>query len=345
MSIVEKDVTLRQQDNAGEYDKLYVATTATQTKLTASTAALFDGDVKNADDAMVAIAEAINNIGYVKLKILDPNGNPIQGAIIEGMTGTPVTLADGTAHGIVESNPITVVSPYIDLANKTVDITGIGPVVAYAITLPVVADKTITFSASKAIKFSTATSTVDVCLVGGGGGGSDYTSAQVFAGGGGGGGETKNVYNVPITANQAYQVVVGSGGAVAAAGGYSEFENYRATGGLGASGSKGGQGAGGNGGNSNQAGSDNTTVSMFDDGKTFYGGGGGGGARDSNPVPKGGSPNGASGASAHLNINAGTAGIGGGGGGGSYYYITTQGGYVDKPASEGGNGLVVVRLK
>ena len=53
MSIVEKNVTLRQQDNAGEYDKLYVATTATQTKFTASTAALFDGDVKNADDAGV----------------------------------------------------------------------------------------------------------------------------------------------------------------------------------------------------------------------------------------------------------------------------------------------------
>ena len=344
MSIVEKDVTLRQQDDAGEYDKLYVATTATQTKLTASTAALFDGDVKNADDAMAAIVGEINNIGYIKVKILDPNGNPVPGAIIGGMTGSPVTLADGTAHGIVESNLIRVVSPYIDLANKTVDVTGIGSFAPYVITLSVVENKTITFSTSKTIKFSTATSTADICLVGGGGGGAP--AARYSGAGGGGGGETKNVYNVPITANQDYQVIVGSGGAVPGnAGGNSKFENYIATGGQGASGQRGGNGTGGNGGDTDRPGSDNATVSMFDDGKTFYGGGGGGGTNGLDSAPKGGSPNGASGASAYIGTNAGVAGIGGGGGGGSFWSASPSGaGTVESP-SQGGDGLVVIRLK
>lgn len=352
MAIVEKDVTFRQQNNAGGYDKLYVATTATQTKLTASTAALFEGDIKDADAAMAAIAGMVKNIGDVKVKILDPNGNPVQGAIIQGLTGTPVTSADGTAHGIIKSNPITVVSPYIDLANKTVDVTEyIGSFATCEITLSVVENKTITFSTSKTIKFSTATSAVDVCLVGGGGGGAYYVSSSTFhvnAGGGGGGGETKNVYDVLIAANQVYQVIVGSGGAIFAygssTGGDSKFGNYKASGGQAAVGSSGGQGEGGNGGGGGQNGHENTTVSMFDDGTTFYGGGGGGGANGAEFPTTGGSPNGASGASSYSNKNAGTAGIGGGGGGGSWFSGTSQS-YPQFPPSKGGNGLVVIRLK
>ena len=352
MAIVEKDVTFRQQNNAGGYDKLYVATTATQTKLTASTAALFDGDIKDADAAMAAIAGMVKNIGDVKVKILDPNGNPVQGAIIRQLTGAPVTAEDGTAHGIIISNPITVVSPYIDLANKTVDVTDyIGSFATCEITLSAVTNKTIEISTSKAIKFSTATSAVDVCLVGGGGSGASYqgsTSAHVNGGGGGGGGATTNVYNIPVTANRSYQVIVGSGGAVStygnSSGGDSKFDSYKAAGGQGAVYGVGGQGEGGNGGNSGQNGHANTTVSMFDDGKTFYGGGGGGGATMAQFPTTGGSPNGASGASSYSNTHAGTAGIGGGGGGGSWFGGTSQD-YPKLSPSEGGNGLVVIRLK
>lgn len=352
MAIVEKDVTFRQQNNAGGYNKLYVATTATQTKLTASTAALFDGDIKDADAAMAAIAGMVKNIGDVKVKILDPNGNPVQGAIIRQLTGAPVTAEDGTAHGIIQSNPITVVSPYIDLANKTVDVTDyIGSFATCEITLSAVTNKTIEIFTSKAIKFSTATSAVDVCLVGGGGGGASYsgsTSSAVNAGGGGGGGETKNVYNIPITANYSYQVVVGSGGAVPAfgslSGGDSKFDSYKASGGQAASGETGGQGEGGYGGGGGQNGRSNTVVSMFDDGKTFYGGGGGGGANQTQFKTTGGSPNGASGASSYADQSAGIAGIGGGGGGGSWYSGTSQD-YRSFGPSEGGNGLVVIRLK
>jgi hypothetical protein len=352
LAIVEKDVTFRQQNNAGDYDKLYVATTATQTKLTASTAALFDGDIKDADAAMAAIAGMVKNIGDVKVKILDPNGNPVQGAIIRQLTGAPVTSEDGTAHGIIQSNPITVVSPYIDLANKTVDVTDyIGSFATCEITLSAVTNKTIEIFTSKTIKFSTATSAVDVCLVGGGGSGAFYqgsTSAHVNGGGGGGGGATTNVYNVPVTANRSYQVIVGSGGAVStygnSSGGDSKFDSYKAAGGQGAVYGVGGQGEGGNGGNSGQNGHANTTVSMFDDGKTFYGGGGGGGATMAQSPTTGGSPNGASGASSYSNTHAGTAGIGGGGGGGSWFGGTSQD-YPKLSPSEGGNGLVVIRLK
>ena len=352
MAIVEKDVTFRQQNNAGGYDKLYVATTATQTKLTASTAALFEGDIKDADAAMAAIAGMVKNIGDVKVKILDPNGNPVQGAIIRGLTGTPVTAADGTAHGIIRTNPITVVSSYIDLANKTVDVTEyIGSFATCEIALSSIENKTITLETSKIIKFSTATSAVDVCLVGGGGGGAYYsgsTTSYVNAGGGGGGGETKNVYNIPITANYSYQVIVGSGGAVStfgsSSGGDSKFDSYKASGGQAASGATGGQGEGGYGGNGGQNGRSNTVVSMFDDGKTFYGGGGGGGANQASFKTTGGSPNGASGASSYADQSAGIAGIGGGGGGGSWYSGTSQG-YPQLSPSKGGNGLVVIRLK
>ena len=352
MAIVEKDVTFRQQNNAGGYDKLYVATTATQTKLTASTAALFGGDIKDADAAMSAIAGMVKNIGDVKVKILDPNGNPVQGAIIQGLTGTPVTAEDGTAHGIIQSNPITVVSPYIDLANKTVDVTDyIGSFTTCEITLSTVTNKTIEISTSKAIKFSTATSAVDVCLVGGGGSGAPSVSAATWhstAGGGGGGGDVVNYYNIPITSNKSYQVIVGAGGeypvtgyVVGSSGGDSKFDTYKASGGNGASERTGGSGGGGNGGSAGNAGISNTTKSRFDDGVTFYSGGGAGGQTGTSDVALGGSPNGANGASAYYGKDATTAGIGGGGGGGSAYTDS----YAIKSGSSGGNGLVVIRLK
>ena len=106
----------------------------------------------------------------------------------------------------------------------------------------------------------------------------------------------------------------------------------------------------GNGG-SYSAGGSNTTVSEFNDGKTFYSGGGGAGvgervATENNKI-KGGSPNGASGAIAgQMNTaKAGVAGIGGGGGGAAHYQ-NMSGSTInnDIRAGSGGSGLVAIRI-
>ena len=113
--MADKNITLRQKNTSGVYDKLYTKTTATQSKLSTATAALFGNNITDADAALSKVADAVKTIGDVRVKVVDPNGNPIQGARITGLYGTPTTASDGTAHGVLQTNPISISSPYIDL--------------------------------------------------------------------------------------------------------------------------------------------------------------------------------------------------------------------------------------
>ena len=291
--MANKNITLRQKNTSGVYDKLYTKTTATQSKLSTETAALFGNNVTDADAALAKIADTVKSIGNVQVKVVDPSGNPIQGARVTGLYGTPTTASDGTAHGVLQTNPISISSPYIDLKDQTADASGyVGSFDVLVITLPVVGENSITrITSSKTVKFSKAVKTVDVCCVGGGGGGSggsghhgrngstSYVPAS-FKGKGGAGGNIVNSYNISVTANTSYAISVGAGGVGSntliydasyygeekhnpgGQGGSTTFLSVTATGGGGAT-STSGVGTSSNGGN---GGSGNSTGTEFNDG-------------------------------------------------------------------------------
>ena len=360
--MADKNITLRQKNTSGVYDKLYTKTTATQSKLSTETAALFGDGTSDADAALAKIADTVKSIGNVQVKVVDPSGNPIQGARITGLYGTPTTASDGTAHGVLQTNPISISSPYIDLKDQTADVSGyVGSFNALTVTLPIVGENSIIrVTSSKTVKFSKATKTVDVCCVGGGGGGGNLiiTSSGAYTyehvSGGGGGGAIVNSYGKSINADTDYVLFVGSGGAsgyTGGTGGTTTFLSVNANGGGGAyvyqptSGAPTGKGGSAGGPGSGKGGDygyngENSTISEFDDGVTFYSGGGGAGDR------KGGTPNGADGAYItggypHTSYphSATTPGIGGGGGGATY----DQQIKADLP-SAGGPGLVAIRF-
>lgn len=361
--MADKNITLRQKNTSGVYDKLYTKTTATQSKLSTATAALFGNNITDADAALSKVADAVKTIGDVRVKVVDPNGNPIQGARITGLYGTPTTASDGTAHGVLQTNPISISSPYIDLKDQTADASGYaGSFDVLTVTLPIVGENNIIrVTSSKTVKFSKAVKTVDVCCVGGGGGGGNLitrtSGAQIdyYVSGGGGGGDIVNSYGKSINADTNYILSVGSGGAsgtTGGTGGTTAFLSVNATGGGGAyvyqpSGSGDPTGKGGSAGSpgSGKGGDygrngENSTISEFDDGVTFYSGGGGAGNK------KGGTPNGANGAyitggypDPSYPHSATTPGIGGGGGGATFDDQIRA----DLPSS-GGPGLVAIRF-
>lgn len=379
--MADKNITLRQKNTSGVYDKLYTKTTATQSKLSTATAALFGNNITDADAALSKVADAVKTIGDVRVKVVDPNGNPIQGARITGLYGTPTTASDGTAHGVLQTNPISISSPYIDLQEQTADASSYaGSFDVLTITLPIVGENNVKrITSSQTVKFKLA-KTVDVCCVGGGGGGANYcmytsgvNSFQTATNPGGGGGGIVNSIGVTVQSNTSYQILVGQGGTTKGAGstngsgntgGTSSFAGVSAAGGgggiaeriyvsgqytrkmeaglAGVAGCGDGGSAQGNGSDANP-GTANTTISEFNDGTTFYSGGGGAGSTDFNSVKAGGAPNGASGAYWYNRaINASSAGTGGGGGGGIIKYSNGSD-YVGY-ASAGGPGLVAIRF-
>ena len=356
--MADKNTTLRQKNTSGVYDKLYTKTTATQSKLSTETAALFGEGISDADAALAKIADTVKNIGNVQVKVVDPNGNPIQGARITGLYGTPTTASDGTAHGVLQTNPISVSSPYIDLKDQTANASEyVGSLDVLTVTLPIVGENSIIrVTSSKIVKFSKAVKTVDVCCVGGGGGGANLIlTTSYYGSGGGGGGAIINSYGKHINANTDYALFIGSGGAsgdTGDAGGTTTFLSVNAVGGGGAyvyqsssssfptgKGGLAGLSGSGKGGDYGYDG-ENSTISEFDDGVTFYSGGGGGGGK------KGGTPNGADGAyitggypHASYPHSATTPGIGGGGGG-----ATCDNQILANLPSAGGPGLVAIRF-
>ena len=356
--MADKNITLRQKNTSGVYDKLYTKTTATQSKLSAATAALFGEDISDADAALAKIADTVKDLGYVVVKVVDQNGNPIQGAKIIGLYDTPITNSDGIASARLQESTITVSSPYIDLQDKTIDVSSyVGSLNKLIITLQTVGENNIKrLSSSVSAKFSKMIKSIDVCCVGGGGSGGGL-SQIVYSGifGGGGGGGIVNSIGITPQFAESYSIIVGSGGTYnhssnGSSGGTSSFGNLlTASGGGGGTlhtgGSAGATGCGVGGGDGN--GQSNTTISEFGDNLTFYSGGGGSGST-SNTVPSGGSPNGASGSTIQRHgIDAGVAGIGGGGGGASglandssnptYWSYQAKG-------SAGGPGLVAIRF-
>lgn len=360
--MANKQITIKQFNNNG-YDTLYPQTSATQTVLSNKTSTSFGGSNVTVDSALNKIIKKLQADKKISVKVVDGKGNAVQGAKINGLLNSPVTNSNGIVNGVFVSDPLTIVSPYVDLNDTTVNgASYVGSVNTLTVTLPIAGENGIKrFTSSKSVKFSKMVKTVDVCCVGGGGGGGNlitYTSgAETYyhVSGGGGGGAIVNSYGKSINADTNYILSVGSGGVsgtTGGAGGTTTFLSVSATGGggayvyrpdsssspIGKGGSAGSSGSG-DGGDYNQNG-ENSTISEFNDGTTFYSGGGGAGGR------KGGTPNGADGAyitGGYPDVSrphsATTSGIGGGGGGATYDNQIQA----DLPSS-GGSGLVAIRF-
>ena len=357
------NVTLHQKNKDGAYDNIYPRTTADHTMLTSATGNKYGLTDGNAEQVVSISMDFISTIGAISIYVFDPLGNPVEGAIINGISGNRVTNSNGFAQGTLISNPITVKSPYVDLKDKSVDASSYaGTIRALNVTLDSVGENSvIRYTTSTSVKFTKAVKSIDVCCVGGGGGGGTVPDPHTTGGAGGGGGGIVNKYNIPVSSGYSQYIKIGSGGKGGYTVGGQKF--YGETGGttsfMGVS-AKGGEGgylntwndyvfggrAGidgcGDGGSGNHGGS-NTTISEFDDGKTFYSGGGGAGifeTSESSQRFKGGSPNGADGGvtiSPITIIPPSVAGIGGGGGGASNNSANFTGG-------SGGSGLVAIRI-
>lgn len=357
------NVTLHQKNKDGAYDNIYPRTTADHTMLTSATGNKYGLTDGNAEQAVSISMDFISTIGAISIYVFDPLGNPVEGAIINGISGNRVTNSNGFAQGTLISNPITVKSPFVDLRDKSVNVIDyVGTVIPVRVTLDsVVENSIIRYTTSTSVKFTKAVKSIDVCCVGGGGGGGTTSYPNPVGGAGGGGGGIVNKYNLSVIPNYYYSIVIGAGGKggyttsagakiSGESGGTTSFINVSAEGGSGGSVSYAGDAviAGqpgvdgcGYGGDNNHGGS-NTTVSEFDDGKTFYSGGGGSGIFETTQSQrfKGGSPNGADGGvtiSPITIIPPSVAGIGGGGGGASNDFANFTGG-------SGGSGLVAIRI-
>ena len=352
--MVNKNITMRTLNDDGAYNKLYPQTSATQSEVSADTQQLFGQST--VDACLDKLANTISTLGRVLIKVVDANNNPIEGAVITGISGQNVTNAQGGASGILVDNPITVKSPYADLQDTTADASDYtGSLNTLTVTLPIAGENAIRrFTTSKSVTFSKMLKTIDICCVGGGGGGSGGYGhhagsssgstwvAEAWKGTGGGGGNIVNITGIAVTADTAYPVVIGTGGTgsqplaynashygeqranTAGTGGTTTFMSVSATGGTGGSTTV---GTSTNGGNGNA----NATGTEFNDGITPYSGGGANGGTpvsDTGNVddgPVGGSPYGAHGGYTHSRYIgssydpiavAGGNGLGPGGGGG-----------------------------
>lgn len=317
--MADKNITIRQLNNDENYDKLYPTTIAEQLKLSANTSALFGTSVNDADAAMGVICDQLADLKFVTIKVVDRTGEGLAGVPIQGLAGTPKTGNDGTVRAVWISDPVTAVSPYVDLASVSDNAESYaGTFNVLTLTMPSIANNTtVDYTSSTTVKFSRNVKNVDVCCVGGGGGGI-YPSGSVGsmgeeegAGGGGGGIVNWIGYYPPI--NTDIPIVVGTGGAIetewyylknsgvragnssfgdiVAYGGTSGYYTEQGSGRFQYHGGVEGSSGAGNGGAINHTivttydgnGNANTTLSKFNEGTTFYSGGGGSGY--STPIP------------------------------------------------------------
>lgn len=256
--MTNKNITMRQLNDSGVYDKLYPQTSATQSEVSVDTQKLFGQN--NVDGCLDKLADTLQSIGRIAVKVVDANNNPVEGATIQGIADNPKTNSEGLAGGISTSNTVTVISPYADILNASVDAKDyIGTANMLTIRLSPVAENTVVrYTSSTSVMFSDAVSSIDVCCVGGGGGGgssgvdnvetSTGYNRKACSGGGGGGGAVKNFYTISITPKTSYPIIIGAGGSgglfyqtfssctTSGDGGTTSFMGMSATGGYGGNG-------------------------------------------------------------------------------------------------------------
>ena len=354
--MANKKETLHQKTSGGIYDTLYVNTTATRTFVSSSINTKLGLTNGNIDQAIARVVSDLKNTGLIHIRVTDNSGIPIVGAVITGLENTVTTGENGEVFGkIGNATSMTVTPPYADFLPKTVSLsTYVSSFSIFVVRLDRVSNNIINrYNSSTTLKFSNNVASVDVCCVGGGGAGCGNTSYT--QNGGGGGGAIVNSYNIAVTPDTDYPLVVGSGGLyerstgpssgsttsgtdenenptnAAADGGETSFMGVVAPGGKGGQPTAGGAaGAEGCGNGGHVANGEASTVAEFDDTSAvplrYSGGGGGGYSSNANlnppqeiPYYAGGEPNGADGAAVRYIMGreeTRAAGVAGIGGGG-----------------------------
>ena len=210
-----KHITIKELNNEGVYDTLYPNTSATQVPLSAATSQLFGETGLNTDAALYKIIEKLRTDKKITVRVTDSNGNPVQGAKINGLLNSPTTSANGVVTGVFVSDPLTIVSPYVDVQDGTANGADyVGTLNVLDVVLQSVADCTeIQYTSSTTVAFSQNVDNIDICCVGGGGGGASINTRSYSMGApGGGGGGIVNSMATQIVAGKQYSIVVGSGG-------------------------------------------------------------------------------------------------------------------------------------
>lgn len=354
--MADKKETLHQKTSGGAYDTLYVNTTATRAFVSSSINTKLGLTNGNIDQAIARVVSDLKNTGLIHIRVTDNSGIPIAGAVITGLENTVTTGENGEVFGkIGNATSMTVTPPYADFLPKTVSLsTYVSSFSIFVVRLDRISNNTINrYSSSTTLRFSNNVASVDVCCVGGGGAGCGNTSYT--QNGGGGGGAIVNSYNIAVTPDTDYPLVVGSGGLyerstgpsggstssgtdgnenptnAAADGGETSFMGVVAPGGKGGQPTAGGAaGAEGCGNGGHVANGEASTVAEFDDTSVvplrYSGGGGGGYSSNANlnppqeiPYYAGGEPNGADGAAVRYIMGreeTRAAGVAGIGGGG-----------------------------
>lgn len=210
-----KHITIKELNNEGVYNTLYPNTSATQVPLSNATSQLFGQTGLNTDAALYKIIEKLRTDKKITVRVTDSNGNPVQGAKINGLLNSPTTSANGIVTGVFVSDPLTIVSPYVDVQDGTANGADyVGTINVLEVVLQSVADGTeMQYTSSTTVAFSQNVDNIDICCVGGGGGGASInTSSYSMGAPGGGGGGIINSMATQIAAGQQYSIVVGSGG-------------------------------------------------------------------------------------------------------------------------------------
>ncbi len=331
--------------------------------LTDETAAKFglSGDNAVPEKAFLALSTYFASTGTTSVTVLDDDGNPIQGVVINGVVGatgdTVSTDANGLALVVVTADiEVTFVSPYVDIPDYTTTLSpNYSQMNIVTITMPyAAAGATQTIRTSGTVKFRKPR-TVDLSLVGGGGGGQGgvnghrYSSPDYEEGGTGGtGGNILNVLGETLSGE--YELVVGAGGAGGAArdysssdsgqkaGGNTEFGSWSSKNGSSSTSAVGSVSAGGKGGAGGQGG--------YLWGSITYGSTGSSGSRQGGTGGNGAYVQ-ASSTSVYTSGTAGSpggfgGGGGGGGGGGDCYPSGSNTTVYGRAGGKGGDGGLVI---
>ena len=171
--MAEKNVIIRQLNDANNYVPTYPRILANQTVLSTSTAKLFGNSITNVDAAFKKIIDTLSEQGLIYIKVIDSNGNPIEGVKVGGLLSSPSTNSSGTVVGVFQADPLTFTSPYADISNGTANgASYVGTTNVLTVTLQSIADNSVLrYRSSSVVKFSNNVSNIDVCCVAGGGGG------------------------------------------------------------------------------------------------------------------------------------------------------------------------------
>ena len=97
--MAEKNIIMCRLNDDDVYEKLYPQTSATQSWLSEKTANLFSDNPVNADVALNQIFQNLSGLKNVLVRVIDVDGNPVQGVILRNISGEPVTNANGEAGG------------------------------------------------------------------------------------------------------------------------------------------------------------------------------------------------------------------------------------------------------